>query len=128
MKITSRNRVEELRRQLRPRAGRAINGWARNVLAISQQFVNVGERTYTDAEGEAHPERLKRSGKIVNYVNTRGDGRQRGVAKSVAYTAPYARLVHDGWAHYAGNPFLLAAFEACRANLERELSEIFRLN
>ena len=115
-KVTSHNRVEELRRGLRPRAGRVINGWARNVLAISQQLVNV-------ETGD-----LRRSGRVVDYVHTVGDGRQRGVAKSVAYTEPYAKLVHDGWAYYEGNPYLLAAFEACRAQLKRDLTQIFTLN
>lgn len=115
-KVTSRNRVEELRLQLRPRAGRTINAWARNVLAIADQLVNVDK-------GD-----LRRSGKIIDYANTRGDGRQRGVAKSVAYTEPYAKLVHDGWVYYEGNPYLLAAFEACRAQLLSDLSKIYELN
>lgn len=114
-KVTSRNRVEELRRELRPRAGRAINAWARNVLAISQQLVPV-------ATGH-----LKRTGKVVNYASTRGDGRQRGVAKSVAYTATYARFVHDGTAHLTGTPYLLAAFEATRDGLRQDLAAIFKL-
>lgn len=127
-KVTTRNRVAELRQQLRPRAGRVINAWARNVLAISQQLVNVGDRAYTDAEGNAHPGYLKKSGRIVNYADTVGDGRQAGVAKTVGYFAPYARWVHDGNGHYAGNPFLLTAFEACRPQLQRDLAQIFALN
>jgi hypothetical protein len=127
-KVTQRNRVAELRQQLRPRAGRCINAWARNVLAISQQLVNVGDRQYVDAQGNPHPDFLKKSGQIIDYASTVGDGRQSGVAKSVAYTAPYALWVHNGNGHYAGNPFLLAAFEACRDSLNRDLAQIFALN
>jgi hypothetical protein len=112
-KVTARNRVAEIRRELQPRAGRAVNAWARNVLAISRQLVNVDK-------GD-----LKRSGRIVPYANTRGDGRQRGVAKSVGYFAPHAKLVHDGWSGYAGNPYLLAAFEACRRQLLEDLAKIY---
>ncbi len=115
-KVTSHNRVEELKQKLRPRAGRAINDFARNVYAISQDLVPVDE-------GD-----LQASGEIVDYANTRGDGRQKGVAKSVRYTSPYARFVHDGTAFMEGTPFLLAAFEACRQQLTADLNEIFSLN
>jgi hypothetical protein len=127
-KVTQRNRVAELRQSLRPRAGRTINAWARNVLAISQQLVNVGDRRYVDPDGNPHPGFLKKSGRIIDYANTAGDGRQSGVAKSVGYFAPYAKWVHDGNGHYAGNPFLLAAFEACRDQLTQDLASIFDLN
>lgn len=116
LKVTARNRLPELRRQLRPRAARAINAWARNTFAISQQLVNVDT---------GH---LKDSGEIVDYANTVGDARQRGVAKAIAYTADYALYVHDGTAHLSGNPFLLAAFLATRQQLIDQLNEIFQLN
>lgn len=116
MKVQTRNRIPELRQVLRPRAGRAINSWARNTFAISQSLVNVDK-------GE-----LKASGEIVDYADTKGDGRQRGVAKSIRYTAPHARYVHDGTAHYAGNPYLLAAYMATQRQLMEDLAKIFELN
>lgn len=115
VKLTTRNRIHELRKQLRPRAGRAINAWARAVFDISQQLVPVDS-------GD-----LKTSGKVVNYANTRGDGRQRGVAKSVVYDEIYSLLVELGTSTQVAQPYLLPAYEACRAQLLDDLARIAAL-
>jgi hypothetical protein len=128
MKVTKKNRIPELRQQLRPRAGRAINKWARNTLAIATQLAPYGSERYIGPDGEVHPGYLKRSGKIVDYVDTVGDARQRGVAKSVSFTAPYAVFVHNGTIYMIARPFLLAAFEATKQSLLDELAKIFELN
>jgi HK97 gp10 family phage protein len=114
-KVTSRNRIPDIVQALRPRAGRAINTWARNVLDLAQQLA-----PYKTGK-------LRRSGKIVNYAGTVGDGRQNGVAKSVVFTAPHARFVHDGTAHMTGTPFLLTAFEVNRQQLLDDLAAIVKL-
>lgn len=115
-KLTKRNRIPELREQLRPRAARAINRWARATFDISQELVPV-DRGF-----------LKRSGRIVDYAHTVGDARQAGVAKAIGYFETYARFVHDGTANMLGTPYLRAAFEATRQQLLDDLAKIFELN
>lgn len=115
MKVTSRNNFEKLRKELRPRAGRAINNWARNTFNIAQQLVPY--RT-----GELHD-----SGEIVNFSGLKGDGRQKGVAKSIRYTAGYAVFVHNGTEHQEAQPWLLVAFQHTRQALIDELSKIAAL-
>jgi len=116
VKLTRRNAIPELAARFRPRAGRAVNRWARAVYEISQQLVPVDT-------GD-----LKASGEIVNYENTRGDGRQRGVAKAVSYTAEHASYVELGTANAPAQPFLLPAYEAVKASLIDELKQIASTN
>jgi HK97 gp10 family phage protein len=127
-KVTSRNRIKELKQKLRPRAGRAINKWAQNTLEIARQLAPFGSERYIGPNGEVHPGYLKRSVKIINYANTVGDARQSGVAKSIAFTAPYAHFVHNGTIYMIPRPFLLAAYEATKQDLLDELAKIFELN
>lgn len=115
VKVTRKNRIPELRKALRPRAGRAINAWARAVLDVSQQLAPVDKGI------------LKGSGKIINYAGTVGDGRQKGVAKSIVYLAPHAIFQEFGTSEMQAQPFLFPAYDQAKPQLIAALSEIFKL-
>src|SRR5262245_58739753 len=98
VKVAKKNRIPELRDSLRPRAEKILDQGAMQIASLAFQFCPVGERVYTDDEGDKHPEALRNSIAVETYSGNRPG---YGAAKRVIVGKPYAPWVE------AHTPFLM---------------------
>lgn len=113
LKITKRNIIPGLRKDLRARAERVLTENALAVASIAAQLCPVDTGN------------LRASIAVETYAGHRAG---YGVAKAVVAGAPYAAFVEFGTSRSAAQPFLTPAFEAVRPRLEKQLARIFAKN
>ena len=110
-KVQVRNRIPELRRELRPRAERVLAESAMEIASIARQLCPVDT-------GDLHD-----SIAIESYA-----GRFAGAAKAVVAGMHYAPFVEFGTSESLAQPFLRPAFDLVAPRLKRRMAYIFRLD
>lgn len=112
VKVTKRNRIPEVRANLRPRVEAMVNAAATQIAVIARQLCPVDTGALRDSIA------------IETYAGHRAGF---GMAKAVVVFEHYAPFVEFGTSKSAAQPFLMPAFEAVRPSLEQELKKIAKL-
>lgn len=110
--VQSKNRIHELRRELRPRMQRVIDETATEIAAIARQLCPVDTGNLRDS---------------IAVINYSGHSSSYGMAKAVLAGMSYAIFAEFGTSTSSATPFLRPALEAVRPRLERRLRYIFKL-
>lgn len=118
VKVTKRNRIPELRKQLRPRLAKIIDDYANQIASIARQLCPVDTG------------RLRDSIAVETYSGHRPGF---GVAKRVVVGAKndqgveYGPFVEFGTVHMAAQPFLMPAFLSVQPQLIEAIKQIAKL-